>query len=47
MTSEYIMNTARLQKFLGPNYKDVIHYGIADAFIDCFAAKAAASHSAK
>lgn len=47
MTSEYVMNTARLQKFLGPNYKDVIHYSIADAYIDCFAAKAAASHSSK
>jgi len=43
MTSEYIMNTARLQKFLGPNYNDVIHYAITDAFADCFAAKAAAS----
>jgi len=36
MTSEYIMSTIRLQKFLGPNYKDVIRYTIADAFADCF-----------
>ena len=39
MTSEYIMNTTRLQKFLGPNYQDVMHYTIADAFADCFAGK--------
>jgi len=37
MTSQYIMNTERLQKFLGPNYKDVIRYTIADAFADSFA----------
>jgi nucleoside-diphosphate-sugar epimerase len=38
MTSEYIMNTDRLQKFLGPSYKDVIKYAVADAYADCFAA---------
>ena len=48
MTSEYIMNTTRLQKFLGSNYNDVIHYTIADAFADCFAGKMAATgNSAK
>ena len=36
MTSEYIMNTERLQKFLGPAYDDVIRYTIADAYADSF-----------
>jgi nucleoside-diphosphate-sugar epimerase len=36
MTGEYIMNTDRLQKFLGNNYEDVIRHTIADAFADCF-----------
>jgi hypothetical protein len=36
MTGEYIMNTDRLQKFLGENYEDVIRYTVADAFADCF-----------
>jgi nucleoside-diphosphate-sugar epimerase len=36
MTGEYIMNTDRLQNFLGENYQDVIRYTIADAFADCF-----------
>ena len=47
MTSEYLMNTVRLQKFLGPNYKDVIQYSVSDAFSDCFAAKARASNSGR
>ncbi|MGA8492629.1 MAG: NAD-dependent epimerase/dehydratase family protein [Terriglobales bacterium] len=38
MTGEYIMNTDRLQKFLGKDYDDVIRYTIADAFTDSFAA---------
>jgi nucleoside-diphosphate-sugar epimerase len=38
MTGEYIMNTDRLQKFLGTNYEDVIRYTIAEAFADCFKA---------
>jgi nucleoside-diphosphate-sugar epimerase len=38
MTGEYLMKTDRLQKFLGPNYEDVIRYTIADAFADCFKA---------
>ncbi len=41
MTGEYIMNTDRLQKFLGENYEDVIRYSIADAFADCFQSTAA------
>ena len=38
MTGEYVMNTDRLQKFLGENYEDVIRYTVADAFADCFQA---------
>jgi len=36
MTGEYIMNTERLQKFLGPAYNDVIRFQIADAYADSF-----------
>jgi nucleoside-diphosphate-sugar epimerase len=36
MTGEYIMNTDRLRRFLGPEYEDVIRYTIADAFADSF-----------
>jgi nucleoside-diphosphate-sugar epimerase len=36
MTGEYIMDTYRLQNFLGPEYQDVMHYSIADAFADSF-----------
>ncbi len=36
MTGQYIMNTGRLQHFLGPEYEDVIRYTIADAFGDSF-----------
>jgi nucleoside-diphosphate-sugar epimerase len=36
MTGEYIMNTERLQKFLGSEYETVIRYTIADAFADSF-----------
>ena len=39
MTGEYTMNTARLKKFLGTDYENVIHYTIADAFQDSFAAR--------
>jgi len=37
MTGEYIMNTERLRKFLGPDYEKVMRYPIADAFADSFA----------
>ena len=47
MTSSYIMSTIRLQKFLGPIYKDVIRYTIADAFADSFAGSMSASNSSK
>ena len=36
MTSEYIMVTDRLRRFLGPEYEHVIRYSIADAFADSF-----------
>ncbi len=36
MTGQYIMNTDRLQRFLGPEYEHVIRYSIADAFGDSF-----------
>ncbi|HEY3972507.1 MAG TPA: NAD-dependent epimerase/dehydratase family protein [Candidatus Sulfotelmatobacter sp.] len=43
MTSEYIMNTDRLRRFLGPEYEHVIRYTIADAFADSFRRDAAAT----
>jgi nucleoside-diphosphate-sugar epimerase len=52
MTGEYIMNTDRLQRFLGHDYKDVIRFSVVEAFEDSFAASPqpaqsqAASHSA-
>lgn len=36
MTGEYIMNTDRLRRFLGPEYEHVIRYSVADAFADSF-----------
>jgi nucleoside-diphosphate-sugar epimerase len=36
MTGEYIMNTERLRRFLGPEYDDVMRYTMADAFADSF-----------
>jgi nucleoside-diphosphate-sugar epimerase len=41
MTGEYIMNTDRLRRFLGPEYEHVIRYSIRDAFADSFRAPAA------
>jgi nucleoside-diphosphate-sugar epimerase len=46
MTSEYVMNTDRLRRFLGPEYEHVIRYTIADAFADSFKTAAGTSHSA-
>lgn len=40
MTGEYIMNTDRLRRFLGPEYEHVIRYTITDAFADSFHAPA-------
>jgi len=36
MTGQYIMNTDRLRRFLGPEYEHVIRYTISDAFADSF-----------
>src|SRR5262249_44767980 len=36
MTNEVIIDTHRLQKFLGPAYTDVIRYTIADGYADSF-----------
>jgi hypothetical protein len=36
MTGQYIMNTDRLRRFLGPEYEDVMRYTITDAFADSF-----------
>jgi nucleoside-diphosphate-sugar epimerase len=43
MTGEYIMNTDRLRRFLGPEYEHVIRYTIADAFADSFRRDATAT----
>ncbi|PYX29751.1 MAG: hypothetical protein DMG80_13950 [Acidobacteria bacterium] len=39
MTGEYIMDTDRLKKFLGPDYDQIMRYTIADAFADSFRKK--------
>jgi nucleoside-diphosphate-sugar epimerase len=36
MTGQFLVNTDRLQRFLGPEYEEVIRYTIADAFADSF-----------
>jgi nucleoside-diphosphate-sugar epimerase len=36
MISEYIMDTRRLQEYLGPDHEKVIRYTIAEAFESCF-----------
>ena len=36
MTGQYLMNTDRLRRFLGPEYDHVIRYTITDAFADSF-----------
>jgi nucleoside-diphosphate-sugar epimerase len=36
MTSETVMDTSRLEQFLGAEYKNVIRYPIAEAFAECF-----------
>ncbi len=38
LTSEYLMNTDRLQKFLGAEYENVIQHTVEEAFIDSFSA---------
>lgn len=36
MTSDTVMNTSRLEQFLGREYEDVIRFPVADAFSECF-----------
>src|SRR5262249_3477938 len=43
MTSSTVMDTTRLQEFLGPEYKNVIRYSIADGFAECFKQETAAA----
>lgn len=43
MTSSTVMDTSRLQEFLGPEYKNVIRYSIPDAFAECFKQEASAA----
>ncbi len=43
MMSEYLMDTSRLQKFLGPEYEDIIRNTNEQAYQDCFATKSVAS----
>lgn len=45
LTGEYIMNTGRLQNFLGAEYEKVMRYTIADAFADSFNTGTASSQS--
>ncbi len=42
VTGEYIMNTDRLQKFLGASYEEVMRHTIEEAFLDCFRSEAPA-----
>jgi nucleoside-diphosphate-sugar epimerase len=46
MTGEYIMDTHRLQNFLGAEYQDVMRYSIEDAFGDSFKTAPGAAHEA-
>jgi nucleoside-diphosphate-sugar epimerase len=43
MTSDTVMDTTRLQEFLGAEYKNVIRYPIAEAFAECFKQEASAA----
>jgi nucleoside-diphosphate-sugar epimerase len=43
ITGQYIMNTDRLRRFLGPEYEHVIRYTVADAFADSFRRTGAAA----
>jgi nucleoside-diphosphate-sugar epimerase len=46
MSGEYIMNTTRLQQFLGMDYHRIMQHTIADAFADSFKSTEVASSSA-
>ena len=37
LIGSYIMDTTRLQQFLGPDYPQIIRYSVEDALRDCFA----------
>ena len=39
MTSDTVMNTSRLEHFLGHQYEEIIRFPVADAFADCFKKK--------
>ncbi|MFZ0808269.1 MAG: NAD-dependent epimerase/dehydratase family protein [Candidatus Sulfotelmatobacter sp.] len=43
MTGQYIMNTDKLRRFLGPEYEDVMRFTISDAFADSFSRKESAN----
>lgn len=47
MTSEYVMDTSRLRRFLGPEYEHVIQHTIADAFAESFTSARVATRSAE
>lgn len=47
MTGQYIMNTDRLRRFLGPEYEHVMRYTITDAFADSFRRDAATAEAAQ
>ena len=46
MTGQYVMNTDRLRRFLGPEYEHVIRYTIADAFAESFRPRAGGAQNA-
>jgi hypothetical protein len=46
MTGEYIMDTYRLQNFLGAEYQNVMRYTIAEAFADSLKGAPSAAHEA-
>jgi nucleoside-diphosphate-sugar epimerase len=46
MSGQYIMNTDRLRRFLGPEYEHVIRYTIAEAFAESFKPTAGRAQSA-
>jgi len=46
MMSEYLIDTSRLQKFLGPEYEDVIRHTNEQAYQDCFSSRNASSQGA-
>ena len=47
LTSDMLMDTLRLAEFLGPEYKDVVRYSVAEAFADCFESGEAKETAAK